>query len=146
MARAAGVVTVLAMLWVAWLGRERREVDRDVAVARMGEALTREHPGRSAPAPARERDRSTGIAVRRTRRETAYPPIPGHDRPRHARAAPQRLAVDERLRAAERPRDLMSQRRLAGPRRAAPARLWVAALWLPLPYVTYSPPDRRRAG
>jgi hypothetical protein len=65
----AGVVTVLAMLWVSWLGRERREVDRDVAVARLGQALAREHPGRRRPAPVRERDRSTGIQVRRTRRE-----------------------------------------------------------------------------
>ena len=65
----AGVVTVLAMLWVSWLGRERRQVDRDVAVARMGEALKREHPGRSRSAPVRERDRSTGIQVRRTRRD-----------------------------------------------------------------------------
>ena len=47
----AGVVTVLAMLWVSWLGRERAEVDRDVAVARMGAALEREHPGRVAALP-----------------------------------------------------------------------------------------------
>ena len=64
----AGVVTVLAMLWVSWLGRERSEVDRDVAVARMGAALEREHPGRRRTVPVHERDRSTGIAVRRTRR------------------------------------------------------------------------------
>ncbi len=64
----AGVVTLLAMLWVSWLGRERAEVDRDVAVARMGVALEREHPGRVRSLPVRERDRSTGIAVRRTRR------------------------------------------------------------------------------
>ena len=47
----AGVVTVLAMLWVSWLGRERSEVDRDVAVARMGVALEREHPGRRRTGP-----------------------------------------------------------------------------------------------
>ena len=64
----AGVVTVLAMLWVAWLGRDGRgEVDRDVAVARLAAAMGREHPGRKAPRPVRARDRSTGIAVRRTR-------------------------------------------------------------------------------
>jgi len=64
----AGVVTALAMLWVSWLGRERAEVDRDVAVARMGVALEREHPGRRRTVPVHERERSTGIAVRRTRR------------------------------------------------------------------------------
>jgi hypothetical protein len=64
----AGVVTVLAMLWVAWLGRDGRgEVDRDVAVARLAAAMGREHPGRKATRPVRARDRSTGIAVRRTR-------------------------------------------------------------------------------
>lgn len=65
----AAVVTVLAMLWVSWLGRDGRgEVDRDVAVARLAEALGREHPGHRTPRPARARDRSTGLAVRRTRR------------------------------------------------------------------------------
>jgi hypothetical protein len=65
------VVTVVAMLWVSWLGREGRgEVDRDVAVRRLADALQREgrtlNPGRQAlRTPAR--DRSTGIAVRRTR-------------------------------------------------------------------------------
>lgn len=61
------VVTVLAMLWVSWLGREGRgETDRDAAVERLAKALRKEHPGtaRAArPAP-RPRDRSTGIAVR----------------------------------------------------------------------------------
>jgi len=53
---------------VAWLGRDGRgEVDRDVAVARLAAAIGREHPGRKAPRPVRTRDRSTGIAVRRTR-------------------------------------------------------------------------------
>lgn len=65
----SAVVTVLAMLWVSWLGRDGRgEVDRDVAVARLADALSREHPGRRTPPPARRRDRSTGLAVRRTRR------------------------------------------------------------------------------
>lgn len=65
----AAVVTVMAMLWVSWLGRDGRgEVDRDVAVARLATALGRDHPGRRAPAPSRPRDRSTGLAVRRTRR------------------------------------------------------------------------------
>ncbi len=73
----AAVVTVLAMLWVSWLGRDGRgEVDPEVAVARMAAALGREHPARRTPGhpsghPSGHpptRDRSTGIAVRRTRR------------------------------------------------------------------------------
>ncbi len=68
------VVTVVAMLWVAWLGREGRgEVDREVAVRRLGEALEPGPRRRRSPAPgyAAERparDRSTGIAVRPSRR------------------------------------------------------------------------------
>jgi hypothetical protein len=70
----SAVVAVLAMLWVAWLGREGRgEVDRDVAVRRLAGALEREPrqrrrpaPGYAAPRP--ERDRSTGVAVRPSRR------------------------------------------------------------------------------
>jgi hypothetical protein len=68
------VVAVLAMLWVAWIGREGRgEVDRDVAVRRLAGALEhdarrtrRPAPGYAAPQP--ERDRSSGIAVRPSRR------------------------------------------------------------------------------
>jgi hypothetical protein len=63
------VVTCLAMLWVSWLGREGRgEVDPEVAVRRMGEALGKEpraHTRHRPEAPAR--DRSTGIAVRPSR-------------------------------------------------------------------------------
>lgn len=67
------VVTALAMVWVAWLGREGRgEVDRDVAVRRMASALEpdaprrRPTPGYAAPRP--DTDRSTGIAVRPSRK------------------------------------------------------------------------------
>jgi hypothetical protein len=67
------VVAVLAMLWVGWLGREGRgEVDRDVAVRRLGSALEadsrrrRPAPGYAVQQP--EPDRSTGIAVRPSRR------------------------------------------------------------------------------
>jgi molybdopterin synthase catalytic subunit len=70
------VVTVLAMLWVSWLGREGRgEVDREVAVERLAKAMRKDHPGLNRPGPAqsRPRDRSTGIAVRPSRR-------PGEDR------------------------------------------------------------------
>ena len=64
----AAVVTVLAMLWVAWLGREGRgEVDRDVAAARLETGLQREHKGMARQRPAVPRDRSTGIAVRPSR-------------------------------------------------------------------------------
>ena len=63
-------VTVVAMLWVAWLGREGRgEVDRETAVRRLGEALSsprRPSPGYAATPP--EHDRSTGVAVRPSRR------------------------------------------------------------------------------
>lgn len=61
------VVTVLAMAWVSWVGRDGRgEVDRDVAVRRLGKALAKDLPTgtRSSTPPAR--DRSTGIAVRPT--------------------------------------------------------------------------------
>ncbi len=64
----AVLVTVVAMLWVAWLGRAGRgEVDREVAVARLSKALQRDHQGMSRPRPTVPRDRSTGIAVRPSR-------------------------------------------------------------------------------
>jgi hypothetical protein len=80
------VVTVVAMAWVGWLGREGRgEVDRDVAVRRLAEALQREDKidpaTRYAPrTPAR--DRSTGIAVRPSRA-----PRPPASDPRSRRSA-----------------------------------------------------------
>jgi hypothetical protein len=62
------VVTLLAMVWVSWLGRSGRgEVDREVAAARFAAAMRREHPGLGSRAPAPVRDRSTGIAVRPSR-------------------------------------------------------------------------------
>ena len=61
----AVVVTVLAMVWVSWVGRDGRgEVDRDVAVQRMGKALGKELPAGTRRTAAPARDRSTGIAVR----------------------------------------------------------------------------------
>lgn len=70
----AGVVTVAAMAWVSWLGREGRgEVDRDVAVARLAQALSHEPTVTARTAP-RVTDRSTGIAVRPSRdRSTSGP-------------------------------------------------------------------------
>jgi hypothetical protein len=59
------VVTVLAMAWVGWVGREGRgAVDQDEAVRRLGAALERE-PQRPTRLPPR-RERSTGVALRRT--------------------------------------------------------------------------------
>jgi hypothetical protein len=61
------VVTVLAMLWVGWLGREGRgEVDRETAVRRMGEALGRPAQPRVVVRQ-QPRERSTGVAVRAPR-------------------------------------------------------------------------------
>jgi len=68
------VATVLAMLWVSWLGREGRgEVDREVAVRRLGDAMTR--PTRVAaratsPRPPTPGDRGSGVAVRPSSRPT----------------------------------------------------------------------------
>jgi hypothetical protein len=59
------VVTVVAMLWVGWVGRDRRELDREEAVRRMGAALEKDAPARRTPAR-RPHERSSGIAVRRT--------------------------------------------------------------------------------
>lgn len=83
------VVTVLAMCWVGWVGREGRgEVDRDVAVARMAKALQRDAPAATKyAARTPERDRSSGIAVRPSRQ----------DRPRSGTAP---LAGDEHRRRA----------------------------------------------
>ena len=63
------LVTLGAMVWVGWLGREGRgEVDRDVAVQRLQKALEKDHRAGLPARPARVADRSTGIAVRPTRR------------------------------------------------------------------------------
>ena len=64
----SAVVTVLAMLWVGWAGREHRgEVDRATAARRLEKGLESTRPVRYAVrAPAR--DRSTGVAVRPSRR------------------------------------------------------------------------------
>lgn len=61
-------VTIVAMLWVGWLGRAGRgEVDRDVAVRRLAQALQKESPAHTQVRPIHVRDRSTGIAVRPSR-------------------------------------------------------------------------------
>ncbi len=77
------VVTVLAMLWVSWLGREGRgEVDRDVAVRRLATALQKEPPAHTHVRPTAVRDRSTGIAVRPSR--APRPAAPDTPRPRRS--------------------------------------------------------------
>lgn len=59
------VLTGAAMLWVSWASRDGRgEVDRDVAVERLGKALAKDLPAGTRRAAAPARDRSTGIAVR----------------------------------------------------------------------------------
>lgn len=45
----AALVTVGAMLWVAWVGRVRPGEDDEVVLERMGEALTRPLPRRYSP-------------------------------------------------------------------------------------------------
>ncbi|MEV5000913.1 hypothetical protein [Nocardioides sp. LML1-1-1.1] len=72
----AGVATVVAMLWVGWWGREGRgQVDRETAARRLGEALSRERGLRPGYAVApREEDRSTGVALRASRRRPVVLP------------------------------------------------------------------------
>ena len=69
LAPAAGT-TVLAMLWATWAGRpQREERDRsEAAYERFAAAMAREHPAAGRPRPTRVPDRSTGIAVRPSRR------------------------------------------------------------------------------
>lgn len=78
------LVTAVAMAWVSWLGRHgRREIDRDLAVRRLGAALSEERrvggPGTGRVGRAPQRDRSTGVAVRPSR---ANPPrdVPEQER------------------------------------------------------------------
>lgn len=59
----ATVVTGVAMLWASWAGRERPERERTEAEQeRFAQAILRPLPG-SAARP-RQRERSTGVAVR----------------------------------------------------------------------------------
>lgn len=71
----SAVVTVVAMLWAAWAGRPQREQTErsEAAYEKFARAIAKEHPGagRPRPLPARDRDRSTGIAVRPSRRPPA---------------------------------------------------------------------------
>ena len=66
----AGVVTLLAMFWATWAARPRRdERDRsEAAYERVAAAMAKEHPMNGRGRPVAVRDRSTGIAVRPSRR------------------------------------------------------------------------------
>lgn len=66
----AAVVTGIAMLWAGWAGRPRSEQTQrsDADQARFARAIVKEHPGARRPRPVAPRDRSTGIAVRPSRR------------------------------------------------------------------------------
>ncbi len=79
------IVTLIAMLWVSWLGRARdMGPDRsDAAQERFAAAIMRDLPSAvtnrvSAPRPVRER--STGIAIRPSQRPG--PPAPGPGDPK----------------------------------------------------------------
>lgn len=67
------VVTAVAMAWAGWAGRPRRaEQDRsEAAYERFARAIAKEHPAAARPRPAVARERSTGIAVRPSRRGAA---------------------------------------------------------------------------
>ncbi|WP_278256448.1 hypothetical protein [Nocardioides convexus] len=90
----AGVATVVAMLWVGWWGREGRgQVDRETAARRLGEALSRERGQRPGYAvPEREEDRSTGVALRASRRRPVV--LPGSALPEQAAEEPEVRIVE----------------------------------------------------
>lgn len=59
------VVTLVAMAWAGWMGRAgQNRVDHDEALRRMGEVLEQEPTVTHRVEPA-QRERSTGVAVRR---------------------------------------------------------------------------------
>jgi hypothetical protein len=72
-----GVVTIVMMVWASWAGRpQREEADRsEAAYARFAEAISKEHPGAARTRVGVVRDRSTGIAVRPSRRTPVSPPV-----------------------------------------------------------------------
>ena len=84
------VVTVAAMAWVSWVGRDGRgEVDRDVAVERLGRALAKDLPAGTRRTPA------SGARPQHRHRRTAQPRVragAGHH--------PSRVLVPPRLLAA----------------------------------------------
>lgn len=66
----ATLVTGLAMLWAGWVGRERPERERtDAEQQRFAQAILKPLPSTSARP--RQRERSTGVAVRPSSRRSA---------------------------------------------------------------------------
>jgi hypothetical protein len=68
----SGVVLVIMMGWAAWAGRpQREETDRsEAAYERFAKAIANDHPAAGRARPPVVRDRSTGIAVRPSRRSS----------------------------------------------------------------------------
>jgi hypothetical protein len=64
------VVTLLAMLWAAWAGRDRRRTvadDSEAAYERFAAALRKPHPAKGKGVGPPPRDVVSGVAVRRSR-------------------------------------------------------------------------------
>jgi hypothetical protein len=67
----AAVVTGFAMLWAGWAGRERPEQARSEAdQERFAAAIMRPLPDTAPSRRTRPRERSTGVAVRPSERES----------------------------------------------------------------------------
>ncbi len=67
----AGGLSVVAMLWAAWIGRPRHDDSEEKAEAayeKFAAAIERPHPAGKYPRLPAVHDRSTGIAVRPSRR------------------------------------------------------------------------------
>ena len=67
----AGGATLVAMLWAAWAGRPQKDTPRERSEAdyeKFAAAIAKEHPAAHYPRLAKVHDRSTGIAVRPSRR------------------------------------------------------------------------------
>jgi hypothetical protein len=84
----AVVVTVLAMAWVSWLGREGRgEIDRDEAARRLTKAMQKDSPVLRKARPRDLSDRSTGVAVRPSLHPPVRRPVGSEDHERQPRAS-----------------------------------------------------------
>ena len=82
----AAAVTLTAMVWVGWWGREGRGVvDRETAARKLGEALSREQRRRPGyAAPRRTPERSTGVALRPSKTRPVVIPGDGDEPGREA--------------------------------------------------------------
>ncbi len=68
------VATCMAMVWAAWVGRERDEVKRDdsaAAMARMKRAIERPTPRRGSPVVSTPVEPTHGVALRGLARRPA---------------------------------------------------------------------------